>query len=99
MIPWKKDLVNGQVFDKILHWIFKHTFCFIGILLVYKVVTGATDGIGREYVKQLAGKGINIVLISRSLLKLNEFASEIGLSSIKKNLWNYLFIVKNIICS
>lgn len=42
------------------------------------MVTGATDGIGREYAKQLAQRGINIVLVSRSLDKLTEMANELG---------------------
>jgi 17beta-estradiol 17-dehydrogenase / very-long-chain 3-oxoacyl-CoA reductase len=42
------------------------------------VVTGSTDGIGKEYAKELAKRGLNIVLISRSIDKLNKIASEIG---------------------
>lgn len=41
-------------------------------------MTGCTDGIGKEYAKQLAKRGINIVLISRTESKLIEVASEIG---------------------
>ena len=37
---------------------------------VWAVVTGATDGIGLEYAKQLAQKGYNLVIISRSEDKL-----------------------------
>lgn len=42
------------------------------------VVTGATDGIGKAYAQQLAEKGKNIVLISRTKSKLEEVAKEIG---------------------
>lgn len=42
------------------------------------MVTGATDGIGKSYAKQLAKKGLNIILISRSQAKLEIVASEIG---------------------
>lgn len=42
------------------------------------VVTGATDGIGREFVRQLAKAGFNIVLVSRSTERLAAAASEIG---------------------
>ena len=42
------------------------------------VVTGATDGIGRAYADAMAAKGLNIILISRSLSKLEIVASEIG---------------------
>lgn len=37
---------------------------------VWAVVTGATDGIGLEYAKQLANIGFNLVIISRSEDKL-----------------------------
>lgn len=43
----------------------------------WAVVTGSTDGIGREYAKELAKRGLNIVLISRTIDKLNKIASEI----------------------
>ncbi|KAK4028928.1 very-long-chain 3-oxoacyl-CoA reductase-B [Daphnia magna] len=43
----------------------------------WAVVTGATDGIGRAYAEELARKGLNIVLISRSLFKLQNVAREI----------------------
>ena len=37
---------------------------------IWAVITGATDGIGLEYAKQLAEKGYNLVIISRSEDKL-----------------------------
>lgn len=43
----------------------------------WAVVTGSTDGIGKEYAKQLAAKGLNIVLISRSPAKLQDTKTEI----------------------
>ncbi|XP_025202941.1 inactive hydroxysteroid dehydrogenase-like protein 1 [Melanaphis sacchari] len=43
----------------------------------WAVVTGSTDGIGKEYAKELAKRGLNIVLISKSIDKLNKIASEI----------------------
>lgn len=43
-----------------------------------KVVTGSTDGIGRQYARELASQGMNIVLISRTEAKLIEIAKEIG---------------------
>lgn len=42
------------------------------------VVTGSTDGIGKEYAKQLAQRGVNIVLIARNLTKLMQVSREIG---------------------
>ena len=42
----------------------------------WAVVTGSTDGIGKECAKHLAGQGFNIVLVSRNLEKLNATAKE-----------------------
>lgn len=44
---------------------------------VYCVVTGASDGIGKEYAKQMAARGFNLVLISRTLSKLETLKTEI----------------------
>ncbi|KAM5297507.1 17-beta-hydroxysteroid dehydrogenase type 3-like [Glossophaga mutica] len=43
----------------------------------WAVVTGATSGIGRACAHELAGRGLNIVLISRNLSKLKHEAKEI----------------------
>lgn len=43
----------------------------------WAVVTGATDGIGKSYTKELAKMGFNVVLISRTLEKLKNVAAEI----------------------
>jgi 17beta-estradiol 17-dehydrogenase / very-long-chain 3-oxoacyl-CoA reductase len=43
------------------------------------VVTGSTDGIGKAYALELARRGVNIVLISRTQQKLDEVAAEIGM--------------------
>lgn len=43
----------------------------------WAVITGATSGIGKAYAEQLAQKGLDTVLISRSLAKLEEVAAEI----------------------
>ncbi|KXT15068.1 hypothetical protein AC579_1503 [Pseudocercospora musae] len=43
----------------------------------WAVVTGASDGIGKEYALQLAAKGFNILLVSRTQSKLETLASEI----------------------
>ncbi|CAG7824358.1 unnamed protein product, partial [Allacma fusca] len=45
--------------------------------LNFVVVTGASDGIGKAFAKQLANLGLNIVLISRSKDKLDLVAEEI----------------------
>jgi 17beta-estradiol 17-dehydrogenase / very-long-chain 3-oxoacyl-CoA reductase len=41
------------------------------------IVTGCTDGIGKAYAEKLAKRGLNIVLISRSLDKLQEQAKHL----------------------
>lgn len=43
----------------------------------YAVITGATDGIGLEYAKQLGEKGYNLVLLSRTEEKLKRVTKEI----------------------
>ncbi|QRW12765.1 short chain dehydrogenase [Ceratobasidium sp. AG-Ba] len=43
----------------------------------WAVVTGATDGIGREFASQLAKVGFNILIASRTQEKLDAFASEL----------------------
>lgn len=43
----------------------------------WAVITGASDGIGKEYSLQLAKKGFNIFLISRTQSKLETLATEI----------------------
>jgi 17beta-estradiol 17-dehydrogenase / very-long-chain 3-oxoacyl-CoA reductase len=43
----------------------------------WAVVTGCTDGIGKAYAEQLAKRGLNIVLISRTLGKLQKQSIEI----------------------
>lgn len=43
----------------------------------WAVVTGCTGGIGQEYASQLAARGMNLVLVSRSRSKLDTVAKEI----------------------
>ncbi|KAF9971666.1 hypothetical protein BGZ73_005297 [Actinomortierella ambigua] len=43
----------------------------------WAVVTGATDGIGKEFASQLASKKLNVVLVSRTIEKLKAVAEEI----------------------
>lgn len=43
----------------------------------WAVITGASDGIGKEYATQLAGRGFNVVLVSRTQSKLELIAEEL----------------------
>ncbi|KAH7182489.1 uncharacterized protein B0J16DRAFT_306306 [Fusarium flagelliforme] len=43
----------------------------------WAVITGASDGLGKEYALQLAAKGFNLVLVSRTLSKLETLSTEI----------------------
>lgn len=43
----------------------------------WAVVTGASDGIGKEFAIQIASKGFNVVLVSRTQSKLDALAAEI----------------------
>ncbi|XP_012273856.1 very-long-chain 3-oxoacyl-CoA reductase [Orussus abietinus] len=43
----------------------------------WAVVTGATDGLGKAFVRALAGKGLDVVLVSRSMDRLKSAAAEI----------------------
>lgn len=42
------------------------------------VVTGASDGIGREYAIQLAKKGLNVLVVARNETALRSVTDEIG---------------------
>ncbi|KAK4099715.1 NAD(P)-binding protein [Parathielavia hyrcaniae] len=45
----------------------------------WAVVTGASDGLGKEFASQLAAKGFNLVLVSRTQSKLDTLARELSL--------------------
>ncbi|KOS20449.1 Very-long-chain 3-oxoacyl-CoA reductase [Escovopsis weberi] len=52
----------------------------------WAVITGASDGLGKEYAVQLAAKGFNLVLVSRTLSKLETLAKEIEVKYAGKNI-------------
>ena len=52
--------------------------CDYSSLLV--VVTGASDGIGREFAIQLAKAGFNVLLAARNQAKLDTVVDDIGAS-------------------
>ncbi|XP_069819579.1 17-beta-hydroxysteroid dehydrogenase type 3 [Dendropsophus ebraccatus] len=54
---------------------------FFQTLGEWAVVTGAGDGIGKAYAIELANRGMNIVMISRTLEKLQKVALEIELTT------------------
>ena len=56
-----------------------HLFLILRYRII--VVTGGSDGIGREFALQLGKAGFNIFLASRSAEKLNAVAAELGSSS------------------
>lgn len=44
----------------------------------WAVITGASEGIGREFSLQLAKKGFNVLVISRDPDRLNTLCHDIG---------------------
>ena len=44
----------------------------------WAVVTGCTQGIGKCYAEEMAKKGLNVVLVSRSKSKLDPLAQELS---------------------
>ncbi|CAL0325085.1 unnamed protein product [Lupinus luteus] len=68
-------------FISISKWIFNTLFRSEKDLITcygsWALVTGATDGIGKAFAYQLAQRGLNLVLISRSCQKLENVAGEI----------------------
>ncbi|XP_058456495.1 very-long-chain 3-oxoacyl-CoA reductase [Malaya genurostris] len=78
-------IVSVQLLRKVFPWIYENLLGpkLIGTGIKLKemgqwaLVTGATDGIGKAYAKALAKKGLNVVLVSRTLSKLEDVAKEI----------------------
>lgn len=50
----------------------------------FALVTGASDGLGREFAFQLAALGMNLVLVARNETKLNETATQLRAASGRK---------------
>ena len=78
---WKAGLVFGTIkllifMHALVSFIVRHLFRGKSDLLTkygkdsWVVVTGASDGIGAEYCRQLAKLGFNIALVSRTMSKL-----------------------------
>ncbi|SPP82259.1 hydroxysteroid dehydrogenase-like protein 1 isoform X1 [Drosophila guanche] len=60
----------------------------------WAVVTGATDGIGKEYARELARQGLNLVLVSRTKEKLIAVTNEIESQYKIKTKWIVADFVK-----
>lgn len=69
---------------EILIYYFVQFYCknfitpFVNFTVYIAVITGATEGIGKAYARELARDGLNVVLISRSESKLKDVATGIG---------------------
>ncbi|KAL7744708.1 hypothetical protein ACLKA6_017202 [Drosophila palustris] len=80
------SIVGFQICRKVFPWIYSNMLgpqlCGSSVNLTkmgeWAVITGSTDGIGKAYARELARKGLKLVLISRSLDKLKTVAKEIG---------------------
>lgn len=70
----KLTLVLLALFPKAWYRLPKSFFSSLG---EWAVITGGSEGIGRAYALELAKRGLNIVLISRNLAKLEKTAREI----------------------
>lgn len=58
----------------------------------WAVVTGASDGIGKAYAVELAKKGFNVFLISRTLSKLQDVAAAVEKFGVKSKVMSVDFI-------
>lgn len=58
------------------------SFCLLStyyyFCLAVSVVTGCTGGIGEAFCSELAACGVNVVLVSRNILRLQEVSSNLG---------------------
>lgn len=65
---WLTCLIRGIFFSHLDLFQFKYGWV---------AITGATDGIGKEFARQLHIKGFKVILISRSLVKLEDTKAEL----------------------
>jgi len=67
------------VLAKLLTYLYKYVRTPLDVKKLgdWALITGATDGIGKGFCIELARRGQNIVLVSRTLSKLQEVAAEI----------------------
>ncbi|KAM3920046.1 inactive hydroxysteroid dehydrogenase-like protein 1 isoform 2-T2 [Leptodactylus fuscus] len=76
------NLLTG-CFSFIKHQVFSRLFSNTNTILKYgewAVVTGGSDGIGKAYAEELASHGVNIILLGRSIEKLQAVSESISAS-------------------
>lgn len=71
--------VNGELAKGAMRVRLISSFDLYSCFLIWQVITGSTDGIGKEFAYQLAQRGFSVILVSRTLSKLKEVAADIGL--------------------
>lgn len=69
------------------------------LCLIFTVVTGGSEGIGKAYAQELARRGLNVVIISKNENRLHRTVKEIGIFLLKCSLWNQMnkTTMKNVI--
>ena len=70
-------LLLGWIAIECSTWERSFVLLFTLLLFEFIVITGASDGIGKEFAFQLASKKLNIVLVSRTESKLKVLAEEL----------------------
>ena len=50
----------------------------INYCICLSVITGSSEGIGKAYARELAKRGVNVILVSRGENRLRKAAKEIG---------------------
>ena len=61
----------------------------------WAVVTGASEGIGREYALQLAKKGFNVLVLARNKTALDALVKEIGMFFSTRRVYDYRMTTVN----
>jgi 17beta-estradiol 17-dehydrogenase / very-long-chain 3-oxoacyl-CoA reductase len=61
----------------------------------FAVITGASDGIGKEFALQLAKIGYNVVILSRSKTKLEQVATQVESFGVKAIVYPFDFSTAN----